>query len=83
MSNDSHSGPALLAAALEREGIRCADLERDLGIGGNGLVTRWLKKQRRPGLELAIKLERRLGIPVESWVDDIDSSERDSQEDAA
>lgn len=75
MSNDQQSGPALLAAALEREGIRCADLERDLGIPGNGLVTRWLKKQRRPGLELAIKLERRLGIPVESWIDVIEDVE--------
>jgi len=66
----NESGPDLLAKAIEKEGITLADLERDLGIEGNGLITRWLKKQRRPGLDLAVKLERRLGIPVESWIGD-------------
>lgn len=69
MSTQPQGGPALLAAAMEREGLRNADLERDLGIEGNGLVTRWLKGQRRPGLDLAVKIERRLGIPVESWLE--------------
>lgn len=60
-------GRELLAAALERTGVKKFRLEQEMDVGG-GLVSRWLKGERTPGLAEAKYLERRFGIPVEEWL---------------
>lgn len=62
-------GVPLLKAAMAREGLSNADLERAVDAEGSGLITRWLKGDRRPGLQHAVKLRDLLAIPVDSWLD--------------
>lgn len=42
-------------------------LEIDMKIG-SGLVSRWISRERVPGLAEATYLQRRFGIAVEDWL---------------
>ena len=61
-------GPKLLERALARKGWSQGDLERELGAG-DAVVSKWINGVRTPGLEYALKIERLLGVPAESWVE--------------
>jgi transcriptional regulator with XRE-family HTH domain len=41
-------------------------LSEEIGAA-SGLVSRWLRGPRRPSLEMALRLEKALGIPVGAW----------------
>lgn len=59
-------GSQLLKDALAARGWSQKRLNRELG--GNANSSYWIKGQRRPGLEVALKLSRLLDIPVDAWL---------------
>jgi transcriptional regulator with XRE-family HTH domain len=59
-------GRRLLALALERAGLSQADLAARLGVT-QPAISRYLAAERMPTLELALALQRELGIPSDSW----------------
>ena len=62
------NGPPLLRTWLTAQGIRQAELARRLGITPTA-VCDWLRGQRRPGRDLACRLEGETGgaVRVSDW----------------
>lgn len=56
-----------LQEALNERGWTQNELARQLETS-SAVVSRWLTGQRRPELEMAVRLQRLLGISVESWI---------------
>jgi transcriptional regulator with XRE-family HTH domain len=75
MTNSSHRdevlipvlGQRLLAEAIAANGWTQGELARRLKAP-RGIVCRWLKGERTPGLGYALALQRETGVPVESWL---------------
>lgn len=67
-------GVLLLSQAMASAGLNNADAEKKLGIAKSGLVSRWLERERRPGLKLAMRLEEELGIPVSAWMSEVEAT---------
>ena len=61
-------GPGLLVAAMERAHMSAHDVAEAMWVN-DSTVCRWLTGERSPGLEMAVALERRLGVPVEAWAE--------------
>lgn len=55
-----------LRAALEDREWTQARLGEEIHVSP-GVVSRWLSGERTPSLEMAVRLETALGIPVEAW----------------
>lgn len=66
MTVERANGPEMLKAKLAERAWSQGDLERELG-SADGLVSKWCRGIRTPGLEYALALERLLGIPAISW----------------
>lgn len=66
-------GVLLLSQAMAKDGLNNADAEKRLGIAKSGLVSRWLERERRPGLKLAMRLEEELGIPASAWMSEVEA----------
>lgn len=62
-------GPDLFRAALKERGISQNQAERLIGVAG-GTASRWTSGDRIPSLEHALAIERELGVPVASWVEE-------------
>lgn len=62
------TGRERLRAYMARQGLKQVDLARELGMSQPGL-SRILKGQWRPGLKVAVRIERATGIPASCWVD--------------
>lgn len=62
-------GATLLRRYLKASGQRAADLSRAANID-KGLLSRWLRDERKPGLSHAYELERITdgAVPAASWV---------------
>lgn len=58
----------VLRAALVKRGWTQNELARQLGTD-TAVVSRWMTGRRKPGLELALKLEDLLGVQAQLWVD--------------
>lgn len=58
---------ATLSERLSEMGLSQHDLSVRLGVSA-GAVSRWVSGERQPSLEMALLLQRELGIPAESWV---------------
>jgi transcriptional regulator with XRE-family HTH domain len=64
---------------MKRRGFESqADMARFLGIDQR-FVSQYLNSEAQPGLKHALVIERKSGIPVESWM----TSELDDSEDTA
>ena len=61
-------GPGMLVAAMERAQLSSRDVA-ELFLVNDSTVSRWLTGERTPGLEMAVAIERRLGVPVEAWAE--------------
>lgn len=77
---NSSRGPELLKAALAAREWSQGQLERELEalLGekvGDGIVSKWTKGKRVPGLEYALAMERLLGVPAASWVPSLDTAD--------
>lgn len=66
-------GVLLLSEVMASAGLNNADAEKRLGIAKSGLVSRWLERERRPGLKLAMRIESELGIPASAWMTEVES----------
>lgn len=60
------TGPALLRRYLRETKQKPADLSRATGID-EGAISRWLRGERRPGLDNADLLEQHTGVPAKAW----------------
>jgi plasmid maintenance system antidote protein VapI len=60
------TGPELLKKALDDRQMTQGQLRRRIGAP-TGAISRWIRGERRPGLNMAVRLERELGIPVDAW----------------
>lgn len=60
------AGPDLLRRRLEVLGWTQAELASRLGVTP-GPVSRWLSGERAPTLEMALRIARVAGVPVEAW----------------
>lgn len=63
------TGSRLLRQYLKETGKTLADLARDTGLD-DGLLSRFARGMRRPGLESATKLEQATAgkVPAASWL---------------
>lgn len=59
-------GRKLLREALAARQWSQGELERQLDLSDSA-VGRWVRGERRPGVNAALQLQRVLGIPVEAW----------------
>lgn len=59
-------GAQVLRALLERLGWSQTRLKRELGTGQ--AISYWLFGDRCPGLEAAVEIRNKLGIPVDLWL---------------
>lgn len=64
----NHTGRERLAHTLAERGLSQQQLEKDLDVSA-GIVSRWLAGKRVPSLEMAMRMERELGVPAESWLE--------------
>ena len=60
------SGPAQLKEWIERRGFNYQEASRYLGIDPS-VLTKLANGTRHAGLTIALIIERKTGIPVESW----------------
>ena len=60
------SGPEQMRDWMRRRGFKQADAARYLEMD-QGYLSRIVNGEQTPGLNLALKLERLTGIPVETW----------------
>lgn len=63
-------GARLLWKKLEERGLTQGQAERLIGTHP-GLLNRWLYGERRPGLKLALDIERIFGVPAITWTVDL------------
>lgn len=57
---------AAVKRELDQRGWSQLDLAKKLGESPQ-LVSRWLLRERRPGLDKAAAIERVLGVPMRLW----------------
>lgn len=67
MPEPSRDPKKKLVDALRVRGWSQGELERRLGVA-DGLVSKWTRGVRRPGLDYAFAIERLLGIPAALWI---------------
>jgi transcriptional regulator with XRE-family HTH domain len=57
-----------LRRAIERKGLTHEDVERELGLAPrSGQVTRLLSGERKPGRELAFRIQQLFKVPMAWW----------------
>ena len=66
MSKGPSRASRALRGLIKAKGIKQAAIRRQLGCA-SGMVSHWLKGDRKPGLEWAAAIEREFGIPVADW----------------
>jgi transcriptional regulator with XRE-family HTH domain len=54
---------------MRKRKLSQADVQRAVGVR-SGVVTRWVRGLRKPGIRLAFIIERTYGIAVQSWLED-------------
>lgn len=59
-------GPEALDKIMKARGLKQTDVETAVGVT-QGTVSRWLSRQRTPGREPAIRMQKLYGIPVDAW----------------
>ena len=70
LGNKFCEGSRLLWLHVLSQNISQKELSEALGLGGGGSqVSHWLYGRRKPGLELALLIEERLGIPAKAWTE--------------
>jgi transcriptional regulator with XRE-family HTH domain len=57
-----------LQAALQARGWTQNEFARQLGTT-SAVVSRWFTRSRKPGLDMALRIEAMFGIPASRWVD--------------
>lgn len=63
----THRDPlALLQQEIDRRGWTQNELARRIGIT-SGHISHLMTGRRRPGLDLALRIERELGIKIQLW----------------
>lgn len=64
-------GRARLVAIMAARGMTQRDIQREVGISSDGIVTRWVTDDaaqvRRPSGDMRVRLQTALGIPVTAW----------------
>lgn len=48
--------------------LQAADLQDKLGLS-RSYAFELVKRQRKPSLEVAVKIERQFGVPASAWID--------------
>lgn len=64
-------GATAFAAALERRGLTITEAAEQLECG-KGMVSRWIRGERKPDLDHAVKIEQLFAVPVNLWASDAD-----------
>lgn len=66
-SRPGNRGISAVLEELRRRGWSQGDLARELNTG-TGTVSRWLTGSRLPDLDMAVRIERLLGVAPSLWV---------------
>jgi transcriptional regulator with XRE-family HTH domain len=62
-------GAIALQRVMKKRKMSQADVRRAIDVSP-GVVTRWLRGIRKPGIRIALTIESVFGIPVRSWTED-------------
>jgi plasmid maintenance system antidote protein VapI len=62
-------GPKELRDWMDRRGFNCEEAARNLGMHPS-MLTKLANGTRNAGLKIALRIERKTGIPVEAWESD-------------
>ncbi len=61
-------GASAVLQELSKRGWSQSDLARELETE-TGSVSRWMTGSRVPSLEMAVRMKKLLGVPVEFWIE--------------